>query len=190
MALRKSTFPAGSIVETIESHHVQIGNTPSFHLAGTRLKADHPAVKLNPQLFALAGTPTDEIAQLRGDIFPAEHQPEPDIVRTRLPAPIRDRDAVVPRYPTLGVRAGQKVAKTDALVKANPDVFVPVIGDPKTMNPNNSFVATQAIQHERDGVVRHVAQGEWLHRDDPLVRLHPLVFGLIPLEFDDEDDAK
>src|SRR5262249_29886323 len=179
MAIRKkSTFPADAVVECIESHAIQLPDSPAaVFVAGTRLRADHPVVAANPHLWALVGTPHDEIQQQLRDNHAVEPQPEPDPVRITLEKRLLDRDAVVPVRDLVGALPGTRLHKNDDLVKRNKDAFVPVVGPGRTAA--NSYVARSTLRHVRaDDTVVTVHAGTYVARDHELVKLHPHQFAL------------
>ena len=182
MADRKQPkFTADDVVEAVHSFamHLPSLGFPLVLNEGQRLRGDHEAVQLNPQFFALAGTPHDEIAVQRQELYAVERPPEPETVRTKIPPPLRDEDAVVPCTQVIGVPEGKRIAKTDPAVVERPDAFVAVAGEGRTRE--NSYVALATMTNTpADGDSRTIWQGQWVAKDDPFVSLHPHQFGMLP----------
>jgi hypothetical protein len=173
-------FAADQVVEVVETHAAASAENPfgDVYLAGTRLRGDHPAVLTNPHYFALAGTPHEEINQQLRENRSIVRTPVPEEVTTQLVPPLRDEDAVVPCRLVIGVPEGKKMPKDDPAVEQQPDAFVPVAAPGLTRE--DSYAALATLTHtEGNGAKRNVWKGQWVAKDDPLVRLHPHQFGLI-----------
>ena len=189
MALRKQKhdqdengekFSADDVVEAIHcfAMHLPSLGAPVVLNEGQRLRGNHEAVQLNPQFFALAGAPHDEIAAQRHALYATERPPELEIVRTRIAPPLRDEDAVVPCGRVIGVPEGKRIAKTDPAVLAQPDAFVAVAADGLTRD--NSYVALATMTNTTDAGTRTIWHGQWVAKDDPFVTMHPHQFGMLP----------
>jgi hypothetical protein len=66
-------------------------------------------------------------------------------------------------------------------VRRHPERFVPVVSDePHDVPRRDVLVAAQTMTLIGDDgkPTRTVYAGQWLHRDDPLVQLHPHAFTL------------
>jgi hypothetical protein len=125
--------PAGLYV-CLDSHTSEAGT----YKAGTRLRGDHPAVKLHPALWIRDGAADDEIMAARHLI--GRHDGLPDYfgageVPIAIGRPLTVADAVVCTSP-LGltgdmhlahapVAVGAVLAKTSPVVEAFPDHFRP-----------------------------------------------------------------
>jgi hypothetical protein len=157
---------------------------------GTRLRGDDPIVQAAPEWFLPDGTDDREvqrrIAAHYADTLevdePPPAPPEP---------PLRDEDAVVALRDidvktfnrgsppqgrelatTAGVRAEDKVAKSDAIVRKHRDAFIAV--NPDEISRSEAVVAQQTLSSydpERDEL-RVIHAGQWMRRDDPLARVH------------------
>jgi len=175
---KRKAFSPDAVVEVIESHAVDIDGVGIVLGAGTRVRADHPAVKLNPMNFAPIGTPHDEIAdQLRANREVAAVASPPP-VRTRVERRLRDEDAVVPTVALPGIPAGTRLAKDDDRVRDNAEAFVPVVAKGRTRA--NSYLALSTLENtDNAGKTRRVHAGTWVAQDDPFVELHPHQFGLL-----------
>jgi hypothetical protein len=182
MPVRKQPkFTANDIVEavhTFATHMPSIGTALVFR-EGERVRGDNEAVKQNPQFFALAGSPHEELDAQRRELYARDWSSAPAQVFTKIAPALRDEDAVVPCSLVIGVPEGKRMAKDDPAVKEQRDAFVPVVGDGLTRE--NSVVALTTMKHTgSDGTTRTVWQGQWVAKDDALVSLHPHSFGLLP----------
>jgi hypothetical protein len=148
------------------------------YVRGTRLRADHPAVKANPDYWVPDGTDDAELARIRSKLFAGEPPApvEPMLRPLEPPIPAEKAMLAIRDFPREGVTAGDRLRKGHKLAKKHPDAFVAVV--PSGLARADALVAKKTISHERDGDVRIVHGGQWVHRDDELVALHPFQFEL------------
>jgi hypothetical protein len=111
---------------------------------------------------------------------------DPELAQTEELLLVRDGDAMVATATvdstgvtsTNGaprVAAGEYVAKDHPALKADPEAFVPLA--PPGLRRRDALVALATCRHkDGDGEERFVHRGQWVHRDDPLVALHPHQF--------------
>jgi hypothetical protein len=139
--------------------------------AGTRLKADHPVVGVCPDFFAEDGVDDAELIRRRTALYMASMPPvEPP--KPVVPAERRldDEDALV------NIFDGSRVRKGSPEAKRRPGDYAPVV--PSGLNRRDAVVAMQEMRvlgvgGKQERVVR---ANTWVHRDDPLVELHPFNF--------------
>jgi hypothetical protein len=136
--------------------------------AGTRLSVDHPIVKAVPSFFADDGVDDAELLSLRTRLmmesFPAPNPPAPV-------APIERR--LVDEDALINIFSGIRVAKGDAEARRRPDEYVPVV--PRGLSRRDALLVLTEMRQIGVGgkPERTVYAGTWIHRDDPIVRLHP-----------------
>jgi len=96
--------------------------------------------------------------------------PEPPAPVAREERRIRDEDALV------NIFNGERVAKGSPEAKRRPDWYVPVV--PQGLSRRDALVALTEMSLIGDGAkrTRTVHANTWVHRDDPLVELHPFNF--------------
>lgn len=171
------TVAADAIVQCFEAFVTSSQpNGPIGFAVGDRLRADHPVVAACGAFFVPDGTPVDVQGRLRSAMYraaEAEPQPEPD--RTRIEKRIPDEDALVT---ISGPGSGVRVHKQSPLARANPKLFVPVVAE--GLDRRDALVAIQTCRDiGQDGeTLRILYSGQWCHRDDPFVTLHPHNFVL------------
>lgn len=145
---------------------------------GTRVRGDHPAVKIAPQYWAPDGTPTDELARRRVKLWQDAEAPipPPPTPRTVVAKPIRDRDALVK---IRGRDIGARVHRNSEAAKTDPDGYVPVIpANVKGIERRDALVALANLSEcgDEGKVTRTVYAGQWVARTDRLVEIHPTMF--------------
>lgn len=175
----KAKFKPEQVVVCVESFVTSILPSGPFPVpAGTRLLGKHPVVEACAQFFVPDGTPQDEVARARVQIYQdAEADlPPPAPPQTRVEQRIPDEDALV------NIHNGQRAHKKSDAAKARPENYVPVV--PAGLSRKNALLATATMSEVGlDGSPsRTVYAGQWVARDDPFVTLHPESFELPPLE--------
>jgi hypothetical protein len=136
--------------------------------AYSRFRVSHPVVKAVPDLFIEDGADYSEIAAQRTRLW-MEASPPPEPPAPVLPAERRlvDEDALVSKF------NAERVRKGSPEVKLHPDWYVPVV--PSGLSRRDALLVLAPMTLIGDGgkPTRIVHAGTWLHRDDPLVHLHP-----------------
>lgn len=122
-------------------------------------------------------TPTDEIARLRARVYADSETglPAPPPPRTRIERRLRDGDAL------LEIDSGRRVHRKGAEARDKPARFVEI--NPDGVRRTDAVVATMELTELGDDLkpARVLHCGEWIHRDDPFVLVHPHAFELSPL---------
>lgn len=178
--------------------------------AGARLRADHEAVQRYPGMFAKDGLSDQEMARLLEERRPpreiAQHVPI-----TREEEPLTDENSVLcirnirgtldgdtHLARPLAVAIGMKLAKTEPIVKANPDCFIAIVPEGLTRQNavralTDNFVYQRdengAFIEETDGQARLTygnfkrfilwRAGQWVSREHPDVKQHPERFEVL-----------
>jgi hypothetical protein len=149
--------------------------------AGTRLLGNHPILRHCPGFFVPDGTPTDEIARRRSQIYQdAEAGIDPPSAepQVRTERRIADEDAFV------HIHSAERVHK-DSEAARRSGRFVPVVPPELEGRDRSEIViatAPMSLADEDGKVVRQVFKGQWVARGDALVALHPSKFEVPTIE--------
>jgi hypothetical protein len=168
-----------------QSGAVLVNGIEALFREGDRLPGSHPTVQASWWYWLPDGhTPADVAARYQ-EVFPEPEVHVEAYERAKPPPPLLDENAVVCIRPVSGALAlnqkgvapGEKLPKDAAVVKQNPDAFVPVV--PAGLSRDNAVVAKYTIT-AGDQVV--VYQGQWIDRHHFEVERHPSRFELPGLE--------
>jgi len=202
-------FAESDIVVCLESFAAYGGIEVS---RGARLRASHEAVQKHPQRFCKDGLSDGEMAQLREARRPprevTQHTPiiREEVELTDEQAVLcirgvrgahRDGDTHLAPRP-LAVPVGARLGKRDAIVKANPDCFVPIVPDGLTRETavraiTDNFIyqrgddgqyvlETDAVLAQQYGEFKRFQlwyAGQWVSRNHPDVHAHPERFEIL-----------
>jgi hypothetical protein len=177
--------------------------------AGARLRADSPIVRANPLFYAEDGLSTGEMAQLIQQRFPAhepqQHIPlasPPKLVQDEecviCVQRIGGGGGLTERGDTLAIEVGTRVARNDPRIQKHLDHFVPVVS-PGLTRENSVRAVTDNYEYRRDAngdfiieedTVKRMthgnfrrfrvwARGQWVSRDNPMVKKRPSAFEFI-----------
>jgi hypothetical protein len=147
---------------------------------GERVRADNPWVaRIGEDKFVPDGTPDDEIQRRRQALNSRELADVPVTVperNTRIEKRIPDKDAVIQ---VLGYGSGTRAQKGSRLAKSGHGLWVPVVPDP-SLDRRDALIATETMRTlgEDGKPIRTLYAGQWCHRDDEFVTLHPHLFAL------------
>jgi hypothetical protein len=147
----------------------------------TRLKGDHPAVKLQPGYFVPDGSDDAAISKRRAAIYKADVAAAPPPPVHVPPAPLTDDQVLLQK------ETGERVDKRSPRVKANPSAFVPV--NPDNLAIEEAVVAKQVIRNIGEDMepTLEIAPGQWVRRSDPVVAEHPHIWAMP--EFGERSEA-
>lgn len=193
----RDTPDANAVYVAVEGFAVESAGVPGEPVvrAGARLRGDHPLVKAAPRMFVVDGADDDEARErrlaLHNDYLNAprglDHEPRFQSRR------LRAEDAVVavtgvPReqggltLADAGVAAGDRLAKSNPVVRKHPDAFVSVV--PAGLTRERALVAktTLVVEPDAEGRGRTVYAGQWIDRDDEVAKVHPHAFEMPAIE--------
>jgi hypothetical protein len=138
--------------------------------AGTRRRVDE-LVKRTPLHWVSDGSTSDEIGQAVARLFTFEDVPEPPSPVVPTERRLRDEDALV------HIETGERVKKGSKL--ARKELWVPVVSRPGLKRADALKVTkTLTVIGPGGEVERVVHAGQWIHKDDELVALHPVHMSL------------
>jgi hypothetical protein len=157
----KSKFKDGEVVQCIMSFATE----NEAVAAGTRRRVDD-LVKRTPLHWIHDGATSDEIGQAVAALYTFEDVPEPPPPVVPVERRLDDEQALV------NINTGERVRKGTKL--ARKDEWVPVV--PAGLRRADALKVTKTLTVMGRGgeVERVVHAGQWIHKDDELVALHPV----------------
>jgi hypothetical protein len=173
---KEQKWAVDELVRTAVQHFYEHDGISISYPEGSIHRGGDPSPRANPSYFAPFDATDAEFRAIKAaalDFGDLELKPV-ELVR---PAPARviaDKDAVV----SIGIARlapGLKFHRNDPEVKESRDAFVPM--NPDGIERAEAVEALARITHDD----RVVHQGQWIHRSDPLIQLHPTQFRLLTL---------